>query len=392
MNTTSQTSADRISEEASIWIARLNGYDADEQAALEQDRIALKAWMAQSPAHAAELKAMASLWGELNVLTELAAVSPALQQSWSLARGWQSLVGGVTSSMGNTLNALFNGSGKVAFASVALLAVIAISVLQTGSFSGVAPQVYMTAVGEQREVVLDDGSILLVNTNSHVTVDYKKNGRYIYLSQGQVHFDVAHNPERPFKVYAGNGMVRAVGTAFTVYRQEQGLEVTVTEGRVELNSLTAAINLPNVTVVDDGEPVLSSLLSEQDIPAVREILAVVKAGQNVQLNQVSQAIDSLASMSDDVLAEKIAWHTGMLRFSGEPLQQVIDEVGRYTPINIEITDPALSELRVGGFFKVGETDKMFEALSTHFGVHVEHINSTHVQLSLAIVPVKAIVQ
>ena len=57
------------------------------------------------------------------------------------------------------------------------------------------------------------------------------------------------------------------------------------------------------------------------------------------------------------------------------------EVSRYTPLSIVITDSELREEPIGGFFEVGETEKMFEALETSFGVRVDRINDNLVHLS-----------
>ena len=70
-------------------------------------------------------------------------------------------------------------------------------------------------------------------------------------------------------------------------------------------------------------------------------------------------------------------------FVGDPLIEVIAEMSRYTTININIPDPALQQLRVGGRFKVGELDAMFDVLQTSFGIHVSHLDSQHIQLQSA---------
>ena len=41
----------------------------------------------------------------------------------------------------------------------------------------------------------------------------------------------------PFRVYAGGGRIQAVGTAFTVRIKGEDVDVTVTEGKVELASV-----------------------------------------------------------------------------------------------------------------------------------------------------------
>ena len=64
---------------------------------------------------------------------------------------------------------------------------------------------------------------------------------------------------------------------------------------------------------------------------------------------------------------RLSWATGMLEFRSEPLERVIAEVDRYTPLKIEIRDPQLRALPVSGRFRVGDTQAVFDALENGFG-------------------------
>ena len=101
---------------------------------------------------------------------------------------------------------------------------------------------FETDIGQQASYQLSDGTRITLNTNSELKVDYSQDRRRIYLLRGEAHFDVAKNPQRPFVVYAGEGMVWAVGTAFNVrYQhgsdansQDNYIDVTVTEGTIKV--------------------------------------------------------------------------------------------------------------------------------------------------------------
>ncbi len=47
----------------------------------------------------------------------------------------------------------------------------------------------------------------------------------------------------------------------------------------------------------------------------------------------------------------------------------------------EIADPTLSSLRIGGRFKVGDLEEIFEVLESNFGISVNRLSKTHVQLN-----------
>jgi len=91
---------------------------------------------------------------------------------------------------------------------------------------------YATDVGEQRSIVLADGSTIELNARSRVRIRFTEQERDIDLLQGQALFSVAKDHERPFIVRSDKTRVRAVGTQFDVYRRTTGTTVTVLEGRV----------------------------------------------------------------------------------------------------------------------------------------------------------------
>ena len=363
----------RINSQACAWIAKLHGGKPT-----AQEKQQLSDWMAKSPAHRAEIRKVAKLWGELNVLTELAvAIPPAAQPSrFSL---W-------LSSINSLLDWRLASGGAVA--ATLLMAVM----IMPGIFNGSDLLVHDTAVGEQRRVTLDDGSTVLLNTNSQVRVDYQPDARNIYLQRGQAHFEVATNIDRPFRVYAGEEMVRAVGTAFSVYISHQALEVTVTEGVVELNA-RQALNIPQPVDTNQEKPSADVMgaatrsAAATNAPAINtsatyKPISLVRAGQNIRLSETTTAPE-VQTIPTQELSRKLSWHHGMLRFSGDALEDVVAEISRYTDLQIKILDPSISQLRIGGFFKVGETDKMFEALERSFGVQVLRVGDSQVQLVAA---------
>jgi len=208
---------------------------------------------------------------------------------------------------------------------------------------------------------LADGSTVLLNTNSQIEIDYSGRQRRIWLLRGEAYFRVVHDPGRPFAVYAGNGVVRAVGTAFAVHLRSHDVEVAVTEGSVELASLATLADREAATAPQSTT------------------LARIKANQVATFSENIESIEVVAAAKLD---QKLSWQKGVLIFSGEPLHRMVEEVSRYTPLKIDIIDPRLRDLPVGGYFKVGETEAMFEALETSFHVHVERVGADVVQLSL----------
>jgi transmembrane sensor len=90
------------------------------------------------------------------------------------------------------------------------------------------PTMYTTQVGGFQRVVLEDGSVLQLNTDSVAKVRYATDARKVDLMKGEAYFQVAHEATRPFLVTAVGKTLRAVGTEFTVrVRGRNAVEVTV---------------------------------------------------------------------------------------------------------------------------------------------------------------------
>ncbi len=342
-----------INQEACAWIVKLDSRDPS-----AEDRTALRQWMSQSPQHKAEIERLAKLWGQLNVLAELA-VPHEKPQLDPIPR---------------------NRSPWVALFATAATVIISIGLLlQTGLLDRLLPggsQVYVTAVGEQRRIPLQDGSTMLLNTNSRAEVDYTAETRQVRLLSGEAHFEVEHDTARPFLVYAGNGVVRAVGTAFSVYVRRDVVDVTVTEGTVELKT-AARPSDPKPDEPDQAHKTPQEPGTGKQYTAPLTT-ALVRAGQRAKADG---AIESIETVEKARLEREQSWRQGILRFSGDPLEKVIEEISRYTSQTIEIEDPALRSLRFGGVFTIGETEKMFAALESGFGVKVERVNENLVRLS-----------
>ena len=335
-----------ITKEACAWIAQLDG----DQPLSGEDLAALREWMNRSPAHRRELKRLAELWGHLNLLTELAGART--EPSARAAKGHGSL------------RAWRPATATLGVLCGLLLAVVGVVLIWNKDSNPPADLAYRTTVGEQLQQRLPDGSMLTLNTDSSVRLAFSKADRAVWLLHGEAHFEVTHDRDRPFVVYAGNGLVRAVGTAFSVRVQDREVEVVVTEGTVELASASAA-----------GSAGSAPRSSEARISK----LAMLEAGHAASF---SDHVESLASVPADELARRVSWKQGMLVFSGDRLDAVVHEVSRYTTRPIEFADPAARELRVGGQFRVDDIDALFDALELSFGVKVRR-DGERIVLSMA---------
>ena len=105
---------------------------------------------------------------------------------------------------------------------------------------------------------------------------------------------------------------------------------------------------------------------------------MAEAGQRVVFHKVIHQV-RLAEVSE--LEKSLAWKEGGLVFSGEPLEQALREVERYTSKRLVITDPSIRNISVGGYYKVNDIDGMLAALGKGLGLQVQEVIEGQVHFS-----------
>jgi transmembrane sensor len=196
---------------------------------------------------------------------------------------------------------------------------------------------YTSGIGEVRRIALEDGSIVLLNTATEVTVRLTKQQRDVRLVRGEALFEVAHDKFRPFIVQANDTAVRAVGTAFAVRLDAAQVDVTVTEGVVEVaDSKTMS-----------GLGVVSPTASKLDVKRVAAHERVVIARSRAPY------IEPIAPAQAD---RQLAWRVGMVSFDGESLQTAVAEINRHNRRQIVVDDPALASMPIVGIFRATDLE------------------------------------
>lgn len=193
---------------------------------------------------------------------------------------------------------------------------------------------YRTAVGEQRRIELADGSHILLDADSAVDVSLHEQRRSITLRRGGALFDVAHDPQRPFQVHAGELGATALGTVYAVRRQGDGAQVTVARGRVAVNDDSASVTLG--------------------------------AGE-----QVDWQAGSLHEKQRVDAAKALAWQHGRLVFDMTPLADVLAELQRYRPGYLVLGDDSLRGLKVSGTFRLDRLDDALATLEQAFPLRIQ---------------------
>lgn len=224
-------------------------------------------------------------------------------------------------------------------------------------------QHYATAATRQQQVALVDGSVVNLNVGTDVQVALTPSARRVTLTAGEAHFAVAHDTARPFIVTAGGVSVRAVGTAFSVRLGEHGVEVLVTEGRVEVTRTTDGA--APATALPDGHPLL--------VAGERTLITRDAAAAPVTVEHVSA----------DALQSAGRWHSPIMTFTDLPLREAVALFNRRNAQQLVLADAALGERRIGGTFAADQVEAFVRLLVEDGDIAIERRNAAEIVLRRA---------
>ncbi len=211
--------------------------------------------------------------------------------------------------------------------------------LQWAPVAPVARSQYQTQIGETRPIDLEDGSRILLDTQSRVRVDFTATARDVELLEGRAHFEVAKDARRPFRVRTESVEVVAVGTRFDVATLHGRTTVTLIEGHVNVRSLL-------------------------DTPQSAPKTAAMVAGQQLGVTRDGQVTDNKIAKMDNVTA----WQRGTIVLDDVPLPDALASLNRYSMTQIVIPGSALQSRRVSGVFRAGDVETEALALQRYFGL------------------------
>nr|WP_276046622.1 MULTISPECIES: FecR domain-containing protein [unclassified Sphingomonas] len=199
----------------------------------------------------------------------------------------------------------------------------AIAATLAGMFgwSRLGGQYIATSRGEIRRLPLADGSVATINTSSELRIILASDNRRIELARGQAWFEVAKDRTRPFVVDAGVAQVRAVGTAFSVSRGADGVQVAVTEGTVAAwpSDSTGA-------------------------------MIILEAGQFANFSK--DAASPTVGSAPAAIERTLAWRSGDISLENETLAEAVAQFNRYNRQQLVIDSPDLANERLVGLFKI----------------------------------------
>ncbi len=334
MNASQATNSnDAVSDEALHWLIE---FDAGDVSPEENARFIR--WLNQSPLHREAFEELRSEWQQIDVVQRLRTekVDTDVIGRWSRRRRLRR---------------------RVLPLSMAAAVVCAMATLWLLRPPSVNEAEFFTSIGEQQVIALPDDSHITLNTDTRLEVRYTPAERRIRLLRGEALFEVASAPSRPFIVAAGDGILTAVGTAFTVKLQADEVEVTVTEGTVEV--------LPPVDPAADAKPTRTAP-DRVRTPARR-------VTERQRLRYRNDGVETMSAVTTAQIKRELAWRDGMLDFESTPLSEVVAEAGRYIRDELVIVDPALESLEFTGYFRAGDVELLMRLLESNRTIDVREV-------------------
>lgn len=193
---------------------------------------------------------------------------------------------------------------------------------------------YRTAQGETRDITLADGSVVQLDSDTAIAVDYADNHRDVRLLAGQAFFEVKPDKRKPFHVRADSLRVTVTGTAFNVEMRAGRVGVDVQHGSVR---------------VEDSARVLAAALT---------------AGQRLRY------LDGQAQLSAFVPSQVAAWRQGQLIADDQPVAELVQALARYLPGTVLLRDDALGAKRVTGVYDLRKPEAALRAVIRPHGGEV----------------------
>ena len=252
-------------------------------------------WLAASPLHAEAFAKAQAIWDGPQIVQcaqRLAAVPPKISVLARLRPHWKPL------------------------------ATAAVLMLGLFSFSNLPMRIqadHLTVVGERQRLQLEDGSKVLLNTNSAFSSTINDQQRVARLYQGEAFFEVPANRGQPLEIDAGPVKASVRDTAFAVRYLDGIAQVQVQRGDVDLRATR-----------DDARVRLS-------------------AGQSIRIGP--NGFDRPAKLD---AATDLAWVQGRLVFENCPLSEVLAELRRYYPGWIINNNEQLADVAVTGNYRLDQ--------------------------------------
>lgn len=303
---------DVAAEQAARWIVRLS---ADDPVERDTARAGFAAWKAADPLHASVAAGMENLLHQLNAVREPA--------------------GGDHRPARAALAAIAPERPRPRLRQLAAASAVALLALGAALVASERPA-YLLAdlrspTGQWHTHTLADGSQITLGSDSAVNLRFTAGERHVELLRGEILVNVAKDAQRPFIIDSKQAAIRALGTRFSVRREDDATTLSMLESKV---------------------------LAQ--VPQHRAV--VVQAGQRTRITD--NGVGPLTAI--DAASVQDAWRRRQLVVDDLPLAEVLDELARHRPGQLHYERAQIAHIRVAAVLPLDDTDKALQLLVDNF--------------------------
>ncbi len=217
---------------------------------------------------------------------------------------------------------------------------------------------YMTQIGERKKIALSDGSVITLNTDSHLVADFNAERRRVVLDRGEAYFDIAKESNRPFTIDLGSRAITVLGTEFNVRKVRSQLSIAVVEGMVVVHRKE---KLPSTIFSSTRGP--NSEHASQSPDQYQ-----LKSGDVITVDNDSWQTAKLETDSES--SRRASWRSGKVWFYEQPLYKVVQEMNRYTKRKVLIEDADIMNLKVTAVLHLDELDAILVGLEASLPINI----------------------
>jgi len=290
---------ENANRQAADWLARLH---ADDRAA--EDEAAFRAWLNADSSHRDAFERTSAVWEAVGGLRDHVPLQVQASEPVRLSR-----------------RAVMAGGGGLIIAAGLTL-----------GWREAHAGIYRTEVGEQRRLVLDDGTRVMLDTDTSIRFRASDRFRTLSLASGRIDLGIATDP-RPFVIEAGTRRVTTQAARLDVRRDGDRVALTAVEGSAQVEGSGATVSLASGSRI------------------------AMAAGRPDRIDRPE-------------LDDLIAWQSGRLAFRNETIAQAIAEMNRYTTRTLIVSDARVSAMRLSGVYRVGDPEAFARSLAVLLPVRV----------------------
>lgn len=218
-------------------------------------------------------------------------------------------------------------------------------IYHTTSPEAVAPayNTLSTPRGGQFSILLPDGSRVWLNASSSLYYPTAFTGeRREVVLKGEAYFEIAHRPQQPFIVAAGDMQVEVLGTHFNInaYEDESQVRTSLLEGKVRLRSGQANSTL--------------------------------QPGQQASLGRGNGELKIREANMEQV----VAWKNGLFQFEKAGIREIMRQISRWYNVEVSYAGKPTERAFDGKIRRSAELSKVLKILElsdVKFSVEGNHV-------------------